>query len=376
MTAETKPVRVVAIATVPGPNLNDFFDQVAAQDGVGLTVLYCSRKTRKWREGIAASDGHAHEFPLNMNPFSRFGRFQLNPGVLRYLFWNRPDLIQIQGYTTPTLMLTLSLCWLFHIPFTYWGEEIDRSGSKRRLVLWVKRWVVRCLNCARHIFVVGTRGADSYRRLGLDHDRIGTLFYSCDLSPFFAVAEARKSTERGPGRAIVTTSQLIDRKRVDILIDAFVALADDFPDWSLNIIGAGPNQESLAQRVPAALEHRFIWHGYLAKPEHAGIYASSDIFALPSREDGGPMAMAEALAAGLPTVTTDGVVTAKDMVEDPGAGLVVPRDDLQAFKNALQSLMRDDYSRAIKSIAATQNATKSDAKYAAEQYVRTIKALA
>jgi glycosyltransferase involved in cell wall biosynthesis len=360
---------------VPGPNLNDFFDQVSTHsDQIDLTVLYCSQKTRKWREGVPASSGHQHVFLRNLNPFSRFGRFQINPGVLKSLLWDRPDLIQIQGYTTPTLFLALMLCALLRIPFTYWGEEIDRSHSSNRLALYAKRWIVRCLDQARHVFAVGTRGQVSYQRLGLKHDRVSTLFYSCDLRPFFAVAQSRKWAE-SQARGIVTTSQLIDRKRIDILVDSFVELANIYPNWSLHVIGEGPRREALEARLPTSLRKRAIWHGYLAKAEHPSIYAQCDIFALPSREDGGPMAMAEALAAGLPVVTTDGVATAQDMVAIPGAGLVGPRDDLSSFRNMLQSLMKNDVARKRCSDAATTSAQRSDAKWAADQYVKMIKSI-
>lgn len=368
----TVPLKLMAIANVPGPNLNDFFDQVATHEEVDLTVLYCSHKTRKWREGIAASDKHKHIFLRNMNFLSRYGRFQINPGVLRYLIWDRPDLIQIQGYTTPTLFITLSLCRLFGIPFTYWGEEIDRSKAQSRVVIWVKRWVVGCLNTAKHIFVVGTKGLDSYQKLGLSHDRFSTMFYSCDLSPFFNVAATRKTNERKELRGIVTTSQLIDRKRVDILIDSFVALANEFPYWSLHIIGAGENLSALKRRVPNDLQSRVIWHGYLPKSDHPLVYAQCDIFALPSREDGGPMALAEALASGLPAVTTDGVVTARDMVGIPSAGYLVPRDDLIAFQSRLQSLMKDEKTRTKQSVSATQSAKKSDAALVAAEYIKLL----
>ena len=67
----------------------------------------------------------------------------------------------------------------------------------------------------------------------------------------------------------------------------------------------------------------------------------ASIFALPSRFEGMPNALLEAMAAGLPSVVSDASPGPLEMVRDGQQGLVVPSDDVIAFAAALQRLMLD-----------------------------------
>jgi glycosyltransferase involved in cell wall biosynthesis len=68
----------------------------------------------------------------------------------------------------------------------------------------------------------------------------------------------------------------------------------------------------------------------------------ASIFALPSRFEGMPNALLEAMAAGLPAVVSDASPGPLEMVSDGVHGCVVPREDWQAFAKALERLMRDE----------------------------------
>lgn len=365
--------RLLVVANVPGPNLNDFYDQVSDHSNIEIIVLYCSKKTKKWKEGVVASKGHPHKFLFNLNIFSKYARFQINPGIIKYLLFNRPDVVQIQGYNTPTLFISLFILKLFKVPFIYWGEMINRSDTSNKISLKLKENVVKILNSSERVYVVGTDGVESYKRLGIQEDLLKKLSYSCDLSKNFAVSLARDKLDK-QGFAIVTTSQLVYRKRVDLLIKAFVTLADEFPSWNLNIIGDGNLKDQLTKLIPAKIESRVKWYGYLKKDKHPSVYSESDIFVLASREDGGPMVLPEAMGTGLPIITTNGVATASEIVQEGVNGYIIEKDSLEELTLRLKMLMNDQQLRVAMGKASAEKATRWDAKYVATKYVSDLRA--
>jgi glycosyltransferase involved in cell wall biosynthesis len=139
---------------------------------------------------------------------------------------------------------------------------------------------------------------------------------------------------------VATLCQLIPRKRVDLVIDAFVELAPAFPDWDLSIGGAGPLSEELQRRVPEELRHRVEFSGFVSKAEQPAFHESADLFVLASQEDGWGMVIPEAMASGLPVVSTRGVESAVEMLSD-GGGALVPTRDGPALREAMRRFMAD-----------------------------------
>src|SRR5262249_12035230 len=155
----------------------------------------------------------------------------------------------------------------------------------------------------------GTAGAQFFQRYGAVPERIflrpGEPDYS--LIDSITPGDARAAQERfglSPGRRrIVYCGRLARVKRVDLLCDSFVALAAERPEWDLVIVGDGPLLESLKARIPAQLQPRVIWTGFIGDPQQiAAIYRSCDVLALPSEMEPWALVVNEAMAAGLAVV--------------------------------------------------------------------------
>lgn len=140
------------------------------------------------------------------------------------------------------------------------------------------------------------------------------------------------------GRRLIFLGRLIERKRVDLLIDAVGRLVESFPDIRLEVIGDGPCRAALgtqATRSPAAANIRFTGHleGRALKDRIEG----ADMLVLPSAREGASYAALEATAAGLAIVTTN--TGPAEFID--GNGTVVPVNDLAALTAAIASYCGD-----------------------------------
>jgi glycosyltransferase involved in cell wall biosynthesis len=116
-------------------------------------------------------------------------------------------------------------------------------------------------------------------------------------------------------------------------------LLESVPSTRLLIVGDGPSRpqlEATAHRLGIAAFAHFT--GYLR--DVASAYAAMDVFVLPSRYEGMPMALIETMAMGIPVVGTR-VQGIADLIEDETTGLLVPHGDPQALASAVLRLLSD-----------------------------------
>lgn len=142
-------------------------------------------------------------------------------------------------------------------------------------------------------------------------------------------------------RTVLYLGRLSVEKGPVFLIDAWGRVADRHPDWQLRIVGSGPEEKAL-RRAAAALASggdriSFVAPVSDAEPE----LRAAGVLALPSLTEGLPLALAEAMALGLPCVATDCSAGVRLLTEDGAAGRIVPRADAAAFAEALDELMSD-----------------------------------
>lgn len=160
---------------------------------------------------------------------------------------------------------------------------------------------------------------------------------------------------RGP--VVLAVGRLAAVKRHGLLIGAWARIIERFPGWELRIFGEGPLREALEVQVAeAGVSDSVRLMGHTA--EIGQEYLSAALLAHPAEFEGFPLAVTEALAAGLPVLGFDDCSGLNRLVADgvngqlvAGAGLG-PDKRQQAFAAALERLMADGQARAALSAAA------------------------
>lgn len=133
-------------------------------------------------------------------------------------------------------------------------------------------------------------------------------------------------------------SRLHAKKQLDLLLNAFAALAQTQPlaQWQLDIAGDGDQayvQHLQQLSIDLGLQSRCCWHGFVAGEAKDQLLQSAHWFVLPSASENFGIAAAEALAAGVPVILSPGVALA-DAVSKHGAGLVI-EPTVEAWAKAL-----------------------------------------
>ena len=138
--------------------------------------------------------------------------------------------------------------------------------------------------------------------------------------------------------AVITMGRLHRVKGHDMLIDAFSRIAKDFPKWDLWIHGDGRARKALTSQIHSLnLDDRIFLPG--TTTEVGARLCEADLFVLPSRAEGFPNALAEAMGAGLPVVSFDCASGPSELIRDGVDGRLVPASDVATLSKTMAELM-------------------------------------
>jgi glycosyltransferase involved in cell wall biosynthesis len=210
------------------------------------------------------------------------------------------------------------------------GNRRELNPDKSRAQIAMQRAAYACA----HAVVANSRAAAD--RLIAEHvpsDKVAVVPNGLDFDRI--VSRQVRSTLR----RVVVVANLRPEKGHDVLVDAAVHVLRRIPDASFEIVGGGPELEPLVARATArGVLHAFTFLGH--RDDAPVRLADADIFVLPSRSEAFPNAVLEAMATGLPIVTS-GVGGMLELVDDGRTGLLVPPGDPLALADRVCRLMAD-----------------------------------
>lgn len=250
--------------------------------------------------------------------------------IIRYCRDHNIRAVILNGYSSVTALRVLRWCNRHGIPVIIRSDSNIRSEhaeSGSRLIRWLKKrlvtWFVRRCDA---FMPMGELGVQYFEKYGADRSR---CFFSPsipDYRMFSDIPDQRvKDFREKHGiseqrRSILFCGRLGRVKRVDLLIEAFVRMAADRPQWDLLIAGSGPEEAALMQQVSAELSGRVFWLGFMEWEDLPPAYAAADVHALPSEFEPWAVVVIEAMLAGQVVVASDVVQAAHEMIEDGLSG--------------------------------------------------------
>ncbi len=162
-----------------------------------------------------------------------------------------------------------------------------------------------------------------------------------DIDAFLAASE-HTSGHDGPLRLVVV-AMLSPQKGIEYLLDALADVHRTRTDVTLDVIGDGPGRHELEALARARLPRGAVtFHGERTRREVAAFMARSDVFVLPTVVETFGVVIVEALAAGLPIITTDAVPDPERI--DGRFGIVVPARNSGALRDAILGMLEQRWS--------------------------------
>lgn len=172
-----------------------------------------------------------------------------------------------------------------------------------------------------------------------------------------AVMPAKKLAHPGDDKdqhKIICVGNISGTKQQLVLAEAFAGVTFDFPDWTLEFWGADRSPYAIHMKKWIENHHLSDRIHINGKTDHVeDVYADADIFCLPSRGEGFPLALSEAMAAGLPAVGFSDCTGVSDLIENGKSGFLVTRS-VDELAGALRKLMGQPSLRKEMGIAGRQ----------------------
>lgn len=234
------------------------------------------------------------------------------------------------------------------VTITLRGTEVPHSRNPA-----LRPRLARALKAAARVFAV----SDSLRRLALDlgvaAEKTEVVGNGVDTARFHPVDRAAaRQRYRLPADAqlLISVGALVERKGMHRVIDSLPALLERHPNLHYLVVGGSSPEGDMraeleAQAARLGLAGRVHFLGAVPPDELKGPLSASDVFVLATRNEGWANVFLEAMACGLPVVTT-AVGGNAEVVCREELGRVVPFGDAAALQQALHAALDTDWDRA------------------------------
>lgn len=283
--------------------------------------------------GALVDDLEAHQIPVTCLGIRGMRDILQSWRLVRQLRQTRPSIVQTflhHGNLVGRIAAALA-----RVPIVCSGIRVAEHRSQVRL--WLDRLTERLVS--RHICVSEAVSEFSRTRGGLAQEKLVVIGNGVELARF---EEARALSHRELGlpqvaRVILFAGRLDPQKNPELLLRAFAELSGEFPELHLMLAGVGPLRQAL-ERLAAEQHVSSRVHFLGRRDDIPSLLKSSEMLVLPSRWEGMPNVVLEAMAAAVPVIATR-VEGSTELIRDGETGLLVASEDVAELARAIHSLL-------------------------------------
>lgn len=330
-------MKVLFLTNIPSPYRVDFFNQFGKM--CNLTVVFeGSNATNRDKDWISNKANSFRAIILNGIRVNSEQFFC--PGIIKYLRASYTHII-LGGYSSPTSMIAIEYMRLRQIPF--WLEVdggIVRNDSgmkyyiKRHFISAASSWLASSEDTVKYLEYYGANKQEIYK-YPFSSVHANEILKSVPSSK--EKANLRKELNIN-NPFVLAVGQFIPRKGFDILIKAFKQVSKQY---DLYIIGGRPTSE-YTELVDSLHLNNVYFIEFKSKEKLNQYYQAAELFILPTREDIWGLVINEALANGLPVITTDHCIAGLELIKNDEDGYIVPVDDVNTLANRMNAVLSNE----------------------------------
>ncbi|MCK4797091.1 MAG: glycosyltransferase family 4 protein [Spirochaetes bacterium] len=345
-------MKLVIITNILNPYAKARFSYLANQKGIDLCVLIQSSNepNRKWE--YKEKEKLGFKCVLMPGIHINFGKKKLlslhiNLKVKNFILPENPDFVIIIGWNNPTTFLAARVCKKYNIPLiALSGSTINEPSIFRSLA----KPIIRAYHkkCSA-FFAYGTAAKELLNQYWkINNKKIHILGNPVD-NDFFSknCIQFRKQKKYfhpifKKAKTILFVGQLIERKGILELLQAFKLIQIKFPDISLAIAGSGPLEEKIKNIIEKEQLNNIVLLGYVEYQKLPLLYADANLLCLPSREEVWGLVVNEAMACEVPVIASHVCGCVKDLIIDKKTGLIFNAGDIQQLALGLETYITDN----------------------------------
>lgn len=346
-------MKVLWLTNLPSPYRVCFFNELGKL--CDLTVLF-ERKLSDERDASWSNYNFIYFKAVFLKGIKVGISTALCPEVIKYLN-KRFDRIIIHNFSTPTGIFAINYLKLRRIEYIV---ESD-GGFVKIESKWKKEFKKTLLNGAIKYFSAAEINDDYFVNYGISKDRIVrypfTSIYNHDILSAVPSQEEKKNIRSQLGMTekvvVLAVGRIIPLKGYDILLEASKLLSDDI---GIYIVGGNAPQEYIDEIEQSRLFNiHFV--DFQLKESLSQYYMAADLFVHPTRSDVWGLVINEAMAKGLPVVTTDKCVAGLEMIENGINGYIVPVNNKDELAVAIKDTLFNIYEMSNESLKTIKNYT-------------------
>ncbi|MFZ0478920.1 MAG: glycosyltransferase family 4 protein [Terriglobales bacterium] len=339
--------RVLILSEIISPYRIPVFNALAQHEAVDLHVVFLSETDAGLRQWRVYRDEIHFSYEVLPSHRLRAGKrsMLLNWGLRSRLAEFAPEILICGGYNYVASWEAQSWARRHDARFILWSES--NAHDARSKLAWLQSMKDYFLSRCDRFVVPGKASCEYLQSLGSAPELITVAPNAVNNRWFAAQAEsvragAAEFRERYhlPQRFILFVGRLVPEKGVFDLLDAYGRLGDDRRrDVGLVFAGDGASRPELERKARRISPGEVYFPGFLHREDLAGFYAFADALILPTHSDPWGLVVNEAMACGLPVIATVVAGCSADLVEDEWNGYVVPPNDPERLKLAIERIL-------------------------------------
>lgn len=339
-----------------------------SRTGVDPSYDATMRATIRW--DIDLLGGYSYKFLKNWgnDTYRNAVIAHCNPAILGTVLSGQYQAVILPSYVSSTALMAIAAAKLRGVKVIM-RAEADLINKPHGLRTVIKNLLLpTVLRLTDAVMYSCKRNHDYFRHYKVPEKKL--FFIPCAVDNTYCLETERRLTGQKaeirkslgiPEDAFVMLSgaRLHIRKRPRDLLDAFIAIAGDFPRAVLVYAGDGPDRAALEQEAEARMPGRVKFTGFQNTSAMMELIYMSDIGVLASEYDPSPKFLSEDFVFGKPVIASDHIGTAIDLVQHEKNGLIYPCGDIPALSAAMRRMMTD---------SAMLTAMQEDARKTADRW--------